>query len=122
MTTCKNCPRTDLVPNGARFRNVCYGCHAAAQRDAWHANRPARLVASRANYAKHAKRRRKEAAAYKSANREYYALAEWFRKKKIPISHIARDDIAALVEMKRAINKAKAAATLAPPSHDLHIL
>jgi hypothetical protein len=96
------------VPNGARFRNVCHACHAAAQREAWHANRPARLAVSRANYAKHADQRRRDAAAYKASNPEYYALAEWFRKKKIPISHIDRADIAALIEMKKAVNRAKA--------------
>lgn len=108
MKTCKFCPRTDLVPNGNRFRNCCYGCWSAAQRKSWRENRPARIVASRANYAKHAKKRRQESAVYKSANREYYTLAEWFRRKNIPIKHIDPGDIAALVEMKQAVNRAKA--------------
>jgi hypothetical protein len=111
--TCRNCPSTDLVPNGDRFRNVCHKCHAEAQRKAWRDNRAARLIASRASYAKHARTRRQEAATYKAANPEYYALAEWFRKKRIPISHIDRADISALVEMKRAVKAAKAAAAVA---------
>lgn len=111
--TCKNCSSPALVPSGKRFRNVCYACHAAAQRKAWRENRPARLAYSRANYAKHAQKRRAEAAAYKAQHPEYYALAEWFRKKKIPISHIDRADLAALVEMKKAVKQAKAAARAA---------
>lgn len=109
MMTCSYCPRTDLVPNGKRFRNVCHACHAAAQRRAWRENRAARLVTSRGNYAKHADKRRQESAEYKAANREYYALAEWFRRKNIPISQIDPGDIAALIEMKKAVKQAKAA-------------
>ncbi len=108
MKTCKNCQSPDLVPRGSNgFRNQCHACWAKTQRESWHANRAARLISSRANYAKHAEKRRQESAARKLANREYYTLAEWFRKKGIPISHVASSDITALVEMKKALNEAK---------------
>lgn len=65
-------------------------------------------------YKKHAVKRRQDAAEYKEANREYFALAEWFRKKGIPISHLSKDDVTKLIEMKRAINQSKLAARLSP--------
>lgn len=109
MKTCKTCPSTELVPRGSKgFRNQCHPCWAKSQRESWAANRDARLITSRANYAKHAEKRREESAAHKLANREYYALAEWFRKKGIPISHVDPSDITALIEMKKALNEAKA--------------
>ena len=108
MKTCKTCQSADLVPRGTGFRNQCHACWAKAQRDAWALNREARLLTSRANYAKHARKRRQESAAHKLANREYYALAEWLRKKGIPISHIDPADITALIEMKKAVQAAKA--------------
>lgn len=108
MKTCKTCPSTELVPRGSKgFRNQCHACWAKTQRESWSANRGARLITSRANYAKHAEKRREESAAHKLANREYYALAEWFRRKGIPISHVQPSDITALIEMKRAVKAAK---------------
>jgi len=110
IKTCRDCPSTELVPRGSkRFRNQCHSCWAKAQRESWAANRDARLIISRANYAKHAKKRREESAAHKIANREYYALAEWFRKKGIPISHIDPVDVTALIDMKKAVKAAKPA-------------
>lgn len=107
--TCRDCPSTVLVPRGpgGGFRNQCHACWARSQRESWAANRGSRLIRSRANYRKHADKRRQESAAYKKANREYYALAEWFRKKRIPISHIPRGDLQALVEMKQALNRSR---------------
>ena len=108
MKTCKDCQSPDLVPRGTKyFRNQCHACWARTQRENWVIHREARLVTSRKNYAKHSHKRREESAARKLANREYYSLAEWFRKKGIPISHIDPSEISALVEMKRAIKEAK---------------
>lgn len=101
---CRDCPNEVLDTR----RNLCRSCRNRAQRESWAANREARIVASRASYAKHAEKRRAEAAAYKAEHKEYYALAEWFRKKGIPISHIDPADIIALVEMKKALKSAKA--------------
>ena len=107
--TCKDCQSENLVPRGGGyFRNRCHTCYARYQRELWQLNRDARLVVSKRNYAKHAAKRREEAAIHKAENREYYALAEWFRKRGIPISHIKRDDLVALIEMKKAIKSAKA--------------
>ena len=108
MKTCKDCPSTNLPlrgKNGTRTR--CLKCSAAKQRREWAANRDKKLEASRRNYAKHAEKRRAESAAYKADHREYYALAEWFRRKGIPIRHIDPADIASLVEMKKAVKGAK---------------
>lgn len=77
------------------------------QREKWHANREASLARSRANYAKHAAKRREESAIRKAENREYYTLAEWFRRKGIPVSHIAPSEIQMLVEMKKAIKESR---------------
>lgn len=108
MKTCKNCQSKNLVPRGKRyFRNQCHACWAQTQRMYWSINRESRLVASRLKYTKHADKRRAESASHKQANREYYALAEWFRKKGIPISGIDPSDINALIEMKKAINQSK---------------
>lgn len=108
MKTCRDCPSTQLVPRGPKgFRNQCHECWAATQRKSWAANRDKKLEASRKNYAKHAEKRRAESAAYKADHREYYALAEWFRRKGIPIRHIDPADIASLVEMKKAVKAAK---------------
>ncbi len=101
---CRACQSRDAVPRRSR----CQSCINAAQRASWAANREARLLVSRANYAKHAEKRRAESASYKIENREYYTLAEWFRKKGIPISHLDPADITALIDMKKAINRAKA--------------
>ena len=109
MKTCKNCSSTDLVARGASgFRNVCRVCWAKAQREAWAKNRTKGRAALKRAYAKHAPKRRSESAKYKQQHREYYALAEWFRKKGIRVSHIAPSDITALVEMKQALKQAKA--------------
>jgi len=108
MKTCRTCQSDKLVPRGLTgFRNQCHSCWAKTQREAWAANREARLIKSRANYAKHAEKRRNESAARKLANREYYTLAEWFRKKGIPISHVDPSDLKALVEMKKALKESK---------------
>ena len=109
MKTCRDCQSTELVPRGPKsFRNQCHSCWAAAQRAAWARNREARLLVSRAKYQKHAEKRRAEATARKQENLEYYTLAEWFRRKGIPISHIDKTDIEALVAMKKAVRTAKA--------------
>jgi NMD protein affecting ribosome stability and mRNA decay len=101
---CRDCPNEVVNTR----RNLCPLCRAKAQRESWAVNRESRLRVSRANYAKHAEKRRAEASAYKSNNREYYSLAEWFRRKGIPISHLDPSDITALVEMKKALKSAKA--------------
>ena len=108
MKTCKTCQSPELVPRGSTgFRNQCHGCWAQTQRELWRQNRDARRAVSRANYAKHAPKRREEAAAHKRKHREYYSMAEWFRKKGIPIRHVDPSDIKALAEMKKAINDGK---------------
>lgn len=106
--TCRDCPSTELVPRSPHgFRNQCHACWAKTQRAQWADNREARRAASRANYVKHAAKRRAEATAYKDANREYYTLAEWFRRKGIPIKHIDRADLQALIDMKQALKAAR---------------
>ncbi len=107
MKVCKGCHSPNLVPRGKYFRNECHACYARTQRESWERNRPARLATSKANYAKHAEKRRKESAERKAGNREYYTLAEWFRRKGISVSHIPPADLSALVDMKRAVTNAK---------------
>jgi hypothetical protein len=58
-------------------------------------------------YLKHAEARRAESAINKIENREYYSLAEWFRKKGIPISQVPTSDVEALIEMKKAVKASK---------------
>jgi hypothetical protein len=107
--TCKDCQNPKLVPRGEKgFRNQCHPCWAATQKKRWHANRERSLVVSRANYAKHSGTRIEESAAYQKAHPEYRALAEWFRKKKIPLGQIPKKDITALITMKKALKSAKA--------------
>lgn len=108
MKTCRDCQSENLVPRGKGFRNQCHPCWAKAQRERWAAKRGECRAVSRANYAKHAEKRRQESADRKQENREYYTLAEWFRRKGVPISHIPPDEIAALVDMKKALKEAKA--------------
>jgi hypothetical protein len=110
--TCRDCGSDQLAWDGKRFRTRCRECHNAAQRRAWALNREKNIERSRANYAKNAEKRRAEAAAYKAANREYYTLAEWFRRKKIPISHLDRSNLQALIDMKKAVKEAKAVANV----------
>jgi len=105
--TCRDCHSPDLVPRGSSFRNRCHGCWNKIQRDRWATNRETCRAASKANYRKHSTKRRAEASAAKTANREYYTLAEWFRRKGIPIAHVPTDDLTALIEMKRALKTSK---------------
>jgi hypothetical protein len=98
---------------------VCRVCWAEAQREAWAKNRTKGRAALKRAYAKHASKRRSESAKYKQQHREYYALAEWFRKKGIRVSHIAPSDITALVEMKQALKQAKAQTQLPTQSPKL---
>lgn len=108
IKSCQQCPSTNLASNGhGGFRDRCVKCYNAWQREHWHANHEASLKRSRANYAKHAEQRRKDAKEYKAANKEYFALAEWFRRKKIPISSLKRSDVLALIAMKKAVREAK---------------
>lgn len=106
---CRDCQSPDLVPRGKGFRNQCHACWAATQRAAWAANREAKLVASRANYTKHAAKRREESAAHKRANPEYYALAEWLRRKGVRIGELDPADTQALIDMRKAVKEAKQA-------------
>lgn len=106
--TCRDCQSPHLVPRGTKgFRNQCHKCWAATQRARWASNREACIIQSRANYKKHAKKRRQESIAWKASNREYYSLLEWFRKNKISIREIPPEEVKALVEMKKAIKAAK---------------
>jgi transcription initiation factor TFIIIB Brf1 subunit/transcription initiation factor TFIIB len=105
--TCLTCHSPNLVPDRSRTRSYCHACWNAIQRKAWAENREARLIASRANYRKHAARRRAEAAVYKASRPEYYALAEWFRRKGISITHLDPEDLQALIDMKRAVRASK---------------
>jgi hypothetical protein len=58
-------------------------------------------------YQKHSETKRADSAARKKENPEYYALAEWFRKRGIPISAVPTSDVRALIEMKQAVKAAK---------------
>ena len=114
MRTCRDCPSTDLVPRGPRyFRNQCHICWAKTQRERWAAKRVVCLIASKANYQKHAEKRRVESVAHNKANPEKHALLEWFRRKGIPAASIPREDLEALISMKKAIKEAKAQARTA---------
>ena len=107
MKACRDCQSKTLVPRGTGFRNQCHECWNRTQRARWAAKREQCRLASRANYQKHAAKRREEAKAHKADNPEYYAMAEWFRRKGIPISHVDPSDITALIEMKKALKEAK---------------
>jgi hypothetical protein len=89
------------------FHNYCRACNAELQRAARLKNYEKAIARSRANYQKHAEKRRAESAQRKKEHPEYYALAEWFRKKKIPISQLDPADLQALIEMKKALKQAK---------------
>lgn len=107
VKVCRDCQNPDLVPRGKQggFRNQCHTCWAATQRRRWAEKREKCRQASRASYAKHAEKRRAEAALYKSENREYYTLAEWFRKKGIPVGDIDAAVMQRLVEMRSAVKE-----------------
>lgn len=106
---CRDCRSLDLVPRGAGFRNRCHACWNKYQRDRWAGKRDQCRTVSRANYQKHSVRRREESAATKMANREYYTLAEWFRRKGISVANIPEGDMESLIQMKKALRQAKAA-------------
>jgi hypothetical protein len=107
MKTCKDCQSTDLVPRGKYFRNQCHACWNKTQRERWAEKLEERRSASRGMYHKHAPKRREESKARKAENREYYSIAEWFRRNGASIKDVPPSELQALIEMKRALNESK---------------